>query len=141
MPAKNQAAYIQVDPSLEESRASLGKFAKDLDDFRPFWRALWENLADTAQARWPLKRRSGRLRRSLRWAAQRLGRDGIFQSRPNRLVFGSRIFYADFSQRGTKYQTASALIHVDQADIGARLDAWARSRAEASGLEAEDANR
>ena len=36
-----------------------------------FWRELGETLADDAQARWPLRRRTGKLRASLTWAVPR----------------------------------------------------------------------
>ena len=137
MSAKNPAAYIQVNPALDESRAKIGKFARDLDDLSPFWRALGENLADTTQARWPLRRKTGRLRTSLEWTGQRLGRGGIYRSAPSRLTFGSSVFYAGFLHHGTKHQPARALIHVDGADIGHRLTAWARERAVTAGLEVE----
>ena len=135
MSAKNPADYIQVNPALDESRARLEQFARELDDLRPVWRQLGEHLAAKAQARWPLRRRSGRLRRSLTWSGQRLGRGGIFRSRPDRLTFGTRLFYGSFAQQGTRHQTATPLITVDPPDVAARLDAWAQARAIAAGLE------
>ena len=45
-------------------------------DLRPFWGELGERLADEAQARWPLRRRTGRLRRSLTWRGNRLAACG-----------------------------------------------------------------
>ena len=73
--------------------------------------------------------------RSLDVGGDRLGRGGIFESSPNRLEFGTEIFYARFAQHGTKKQRARRVIHVDETDIGQRLALWAKSRAAAAGLE------
>lgn len=135
MSAKNPAEYIQVNPALDESRARLEQFARELDDLRPFWRQLGEHLAAKAQARWPLRRRSGRLRRSLTWAGSRLGRGGIYKATSNALTIGSRIFYSGFHQYGAKNLPARTLVHVDEQDTAERLATWARERATASGLE------
>ena len=127
---------VSVDPSLSEPPVRLDTFSRALSDLSSFWPPqLGENLADTAQRRWPLKRRSGRLRASLEWTGQRLGRGGIFRSRPSRLTIGSSLFYAGFHQTGTRHQAARPLLHVDADDIGALLTAWARERAAAAGLE------
>ena len=122
-------------PSLENSDSRLATFAESLADLRPVWSQLGEHLSATTQARWPLRRRTAALRRSLTWTGERLGPGGIFQSKPDRLTFGSRLFYSGFSQHGTRRQPARALIYVEEADIGARLTAWARERATATGLE------
>ena len=126
---------VHADPALDIVTEQLATLAESLTDLRPAWAQLGKYLADTAQARWPLRRRSGRLRRSLTWTGQRLGRGGIFRSRPDRLTFGSRLFYSGFHQTGTRQQPARVLLHVDPADIAARLDAWAVERAKAAGLE------
>ena len=120
---------------VREADAALGTFAAAVGDLRPFWRELAERLADEAQRRWPLKRRSGKLRKSLVWSGQRLGRGGIFESSPNRLEFGTAVFYGRFAQYGTKRQRQRTLLHVDETAIGQRLALWAKSRARAAGLE------
>ena len=102
MSAKNPAEYIQVNPALDESRARLEQFARELDDLRPFWRQLGEHLAAKAQQRWPLRRRSGKLRRSLTWAGSRLGKGGIYWPTPDSLTIGSAVFYGAFAHYGTR---------------------------------------
>ena len=94
---------------LGSADTGLQKFARTVDDWRGFWRKLGERLADDTQARWPLRRRTGKLRRSLTWAGDRLGRGGIFQSDPDRLKFGTALFYGRFAQHGTKRQRATHL--------------------------------
>ena len=126
--------HIKVEGLAEGDRA-LRTFAAGVQDWRPFWLELGEHLADTAQSRWPLRRRSGKLRKSLVWSGQRLGRGGIFESSPNRLEFGTEIFYGRFAQYGTKRQRQRTLLHVDETAIGQRLTEWARGRAAAAGLE------
>ena len=64
--------HVKVGGLADGDRA-LRQFAAQLSDLRPFWRALGETLADDAQARWPLRRRSGRLRESLVWRGDKLG--------------------------------------------------------------------
>ena len=104
-------------------------------DLRPFWARLGRSLADDAQARWPLRRRSGRLRKSLTWAGQRLARGGVFESSPDALRFGSAIFYGRFHQHGTKRHTARPLIHVNESEHGEQLATWLQERAARAGLE------
>ena len=120
---------------LEKAVTGLGKFARTVDDLRPFWRHLGQHLATEAQRRWPLRRRSGRLRRSLTWSGKGLGRFGVFESSPDRLTFGSALFYSRFAQLGTKRQRATPLIHVDPKQHTAQLTTWLQARAAASGLE------
>ena len=127
---------VHADPPLESVDKNLATFAALSSDLRPFWQELGERLAADTQSRWPLKRKSGRLRRSLTWSGNRLGRFGIFQNKRDRLVYGSRLFYGAFSQKGTRHQPARKLIHVDQDAIAARLDSWMTERAQAAGLEA-----
>ena len=127
---------IRVDANLGQVETRLRRFSDGLD-LRPFWSELGERLAAESQARWPLRRRSGRLRESLRWAGKKLGRGGVFEASPDRLAFGSEIFYARFAQFGTRKQRATPLIHVNEDDVGTRLTAWARERATASGLEVD----
>ena len=64
---------VNVD-GLSESDSALRKFAATILDLRGFWSKLGEALATEAQGRWPLRRRSGRLRASLVWAGGRLGK-------------------------------------------------------------------
>ena len=126
---------LRVDVTgLEKADTGLRRFAATVEDLTPFWRTLAERLADDAQSRWPLRRRTGKLRRSLTWAGKRLGRGGIFRSRPDRLTFGTRIFYGKFSHFGAVNQPVRELLHVDPAYIGARLDAWTVERARAAGF-------
>ena len=125
---------LDVD-GLRQADAGLRRFGAGLLDWRPYWRLLGETLADEAQRRWPLKRRSGRLRKSLTWAGSRLGRFGVFETAPDRLRFGSSIFYSRFSQIGTKRQKARALIYIDEAQHTELLRTWLQARATAAGLE------
>ena len=120
---------------VRESEIRLGTFAADLGDLQTFWAQLGESLATETQSRWPLRKRSGRLRKSLVWAGSRLGKGGIFESSPDRLSFGSSIFYARFSQFGTKRQRARPLIHVDEKQHTDQLATWLKDRATRAGLE------
>ena len=120
---------------IAEGDSQLRRFAASVEDLRPFWRELGRGLAETIDARWPLRRHSGRLRRSLAWAGDRLGRGGIFESSPDRLRFGSTLFYGRFAQYGTRRQRATPLIHVDADQHADQLSSWLRARAAASGLE------
>ena len=120
---------------LSESDRELQQFVRELSDLRPFWRQLGERLADDAQSRWPLRRRTGALRRSLMWAGDRLGGGGIYDPSPDRLRFGSAIFYGRFFQHGTTRQRETPLVHVNESDVGQRLTAWVRDRASAAGFE------
>ena len=125
---------IDVD-GLRQADAGLRRFGAGVLDLRPFWRLLGETLADEAQRRWPLRKRSGRLRRSLTWAGSRLGRGGIFETAPDRLRFGTAVFYGRFSQFGTKRQQARPIVHIDEAQHAALLRTWLQARATAAGLE------
>ena len=120
---------------IESAQNSLHTFAESANDLRPFWPRFAKGLADTAQARWPLRRKTGRLRQSLTWRGNRLGRFGIYEPDPDRLRFGSAVFYGRFFQYGTKRQRARELIHVAPDAPGAQLDVWLRERATAAGLE------
>ena len=80
---------------VREADTGLHKFAAGVEDWRPFWRLLSERLADTAQSRWPLRRRTGTLRRSLTWAGNRLGWAGVYESAPDRLRFGSDLILCE----------------------------------------------
>ena len=54
------------------------RFAKHLDDSTcRSGVSLSEHLADEAQRRWPLRRRTGKLRKSLTWRGNGLGRGGV----------------------------------------------------------------
>ena len=125
---------LDVD-GLRQADAALRRFGAGLSDWRPYWAQLGERLADEAQRRWPLRRKTGRLRESLVWSGKGLGRGGVFEASPDRLAIGTSIFYARFAQFGTRKQRATPLIHVDEADASTRLTEWAKARAEASGLE------
>ena len=70
---------IDVD-GLDTAATGLRKFAAGVEDWRPYWRLLGETLATEAGSRWPLRRRSGRLRKSLTWRGDTLGPRGIFES-------------------------------------------------------------
>ena len=120
---------------ITESDNSLRRFEAASGDLRPFWRELGERLADEAQRRWPLRRRTGRLRRSLMWAGDRLGRGGVFEASPDKLTFGTNLFYSRFHQYGTKRHAARPLIHVDADRHSSQLSSWLQARAAASGLE------
>ena len=120
---------------LSQADAALRKFGAGLLDWRPFWRLLGERLADDSQARWPLKRRSGRLRKSLVWASGRLGRGGIFESAPDRLTFWTAVFYGRFHQYGAKHTPRRPLIHVDADAHAEQLATWLVARAQRAGLE------
>ena len=120
---------------LDTAEVALGTFAREVDDLRPFWPRLARYLADTAQARWPLRRRTGRLRRSLTWRGKSLGPSGVFEPTPDRMTFGSSLFYGRFSQTGTKHQPIRELIHIDPERHTAALASWLVARAEAAGLE------
>ena len=120
---------------LRDADQHLRTFAKHLADLTPFWRELAEHLADDVQQGWPLRRHSGRLRKSLTWARGRLGRGGVYEPTATRLTFGTDLFYARFAQYGTKRQRATPLIRVDADDARKRLSEWMKARAAASGLE------
>ena len=126
---------VSVTPSLADVDDQLATFSDSIEDLSDFWPTLGENLAAVAQDRWPLRRRSGKLRRSLAWTGRRLGRGGIYKSEPSSLTIGTKVFYGFYSQRGTKHQARRPLVHVDEADVGKRLTEWAKGRAEAAGLE------
>ena len=125
---------VDIDPTLQKVDRDLGTYAALVSDMRPFWELLGRSLADETERRWPLRRRSGRLRRSLSWAGSRLGRGGIYQPKRDRLIYGSRLFYGHFSQVGTKHQAKRPLIHVDETAIAARLSGWAVDRAKRAGF-------
>lgn len=122
---------------LADADAALLAFSKQIIDWRPFWSQLAEHLADEAQRRWPLRRRTGTLRKSLTWAGDRLGRGGVFEADPDRLRFGTSVFYGRFHQHGAKHTPRRPLIHIDEADVSSRFSAWARDRASAAGLEVD----
>ena len=120
---------------IRESEKGLDALGRPASDLRPFWSELGRDLANLAQERWPLRRRTGRLRRSLAWRGETLGRGGVFESTPDRLTFGSSLFYSRFSQAGTKRQPRRELIHIEPERHTAALASWLRTRAERAGLE------
>ena len=132
------APVFKVDVGgLTQADRALRTFGATVESWRPFWRLLGESLADTAQSRWPLRRRSGRLRKSLTWANGRLGRFGVYESSPDALRFGTSVFYGRFAQFGTKRQTARQIIHVDEKQHVELLRTWLQARATRAGLEVE----
>ena len=130
MPTANIAVTRDADKRLRT-------FAKNLETLVPFWRELAEHLADEAQSRWPLRRRSGQLRTSLVWRRDKLGRGGVYEPAADSLVFGTSLFYGRFPQYGTKRQRKTPLIVVDEDDARTRLVAWTKARAADAGLEVE----
>ena len=120
---------------LTQADTSLRKFAATILDLRGFWSELGEALSDETQRRWPLRRRSGRLRASLVWAGGRLGRFGVYEASPDRLTFGTTVFYGRFSQVGTKKQPRRPLIHIDESQHAELLTGWLLARAARAGLE------
>ena len=123
---------------LDEAAASTRRFSAEFFDLRPYWKRLGQQLADDAQQRWPLRSRTGKLRRSLKWAGDRLGRGGLYEPTPDRLSFGiDRPFYGAFHHFNTKRQRARPLIHVNPQEHTEQLTGWLRERAQASGLEVE----
>ena len=81
---------FKVDVSgLKTADRGLKRLFASVSDLRPFWRELGQTLADEAQRRWPLKRRSGALRESLTWAGKGLGRGGVFVTDKDRLQFAT----------------------------------------------------
>ncbi len=127
---------VNVD-GLKQADIRLRRFGARVSDLRPFWRQLGERLATESTQRWPLKRRTGKLRRSLTWAGGRLGKGGVFQASPDRLTFGTAVFYSRFSQYGTRNQRARPLIHVDEAQHTELLRTWLVARAQRAGVEVE----
>ena len=127
--------HVKVE-GLSDGDRALRQFAAQLSDLRPFWRILGQSLSDEAQARWPLRRRSGRLRESLVWQGGKIGRRGVFEAAPDRLAFGTSLFYGTvYAQTGTKRQRQRTLIHVDAKAHSEQLTTWLQARAAASGLE------
>lgn len=120
---------------MTQADSGLERFAAQVVDLRAFWPRFAKGLSDESQRLWPLRRRSGRLLRSLVWAGSRLGRGGIFESSPDRLRVGSDVFYSRFHQFGAKHTPRRPLIHVDEKQHVELLAEWLRSRASASGLE------
>ena len=116
---------IRVDANLRQVETRLRRFSDGLD-LRPFWRELGETLADEAQRRWPLRRKTGRLRESLRWAGKKLGRGGVFEASPDQARVWERDFLFEIRAAfGTRKQRATPLIHVNEADASTRLGEWA----------------
>ena len=120
---------------IKERDKGLETLAAVAGDLRPFWADLAVDLARTSQARWPLRRRTGRLRKSLTWRGESLGVGGVFEPTPDRLTFGSAVFYGRFHQEGARNVPRRELIHVDPARHRAALAAWLVSRAQRAGLE------
>ena len=119
---------VNVD-GLERAETGLRRWAAQVGDLRPFWRELGRGLAETIDASWPLRRRTGRLRESLTWAGNRLGRGGVFESSPDKLTFGTALFYGRFAQFWTRKQRATPLIHVNPDQHADQLSSWLQARA------------
>ena len=120
---------------LHEADQALDALAAAALDLRPFWSELGADLSRTSQKRWPLRRLSGRLRRSLTWRGSTLGRGGVFEPTPDKLTFGSAVFYARFHQHGARNVPRRELIHVNPARHTAALASWLVARAQRAGLE------
>ena len=120
---------------IPQADTGLQKLSDSVDDLRPFWARLGRTLSDESQRLWPLHRRSGRLRESLRWTGSRLGRGGIFEASRDRLAFGSSVFYSRYHQFGAKHTPRRILININEAAHGELLASWMRERAKAAGLE------
>ena len=114
---------------------ALDRAATALTNLSDFWPGLAESITDKAQRSWPLKRRSGRLRRSLTWSGRGLGKGGRYEPSSDSLIVGTRIFYGAFSHFGTKNQPTRVLLGVDPLDTTKRLEKWARDRVIGAGLE------
>ena len=92
---------IRTTPHLDAPTDALNRTARSLGDLSEFWPAVGRSIADQTQAAWPLKRRSGRLRRSLSWSARGgLGKAGIYEAKSDSLVIGSSLFLRQFSPAG-----------------------------------------
>ena len=115
----------------------LDALAAAVLDLRPFWAELAADLARVSQERWPLRRQTGRLRKALTWRGEKLGWGGIYEPTPDRLQFGinASLFYARFSQAGTKRQARRELIHIEPERHRDALASWLVARAERAGLE------
>ena len=122
---------------IRESGKGLDALGRAASDLTPFWFGLARDLANLAQERWPLRRRTGRLRKSLTWRGESLGVGGVFEPTPDRLTFGSAVFYGRFHQEGARNVPRRELIHVDETRHRAALAAWLVSRAQRAGLEVE----
>ena len=128
---------VKVGNGIAQADSGLRRFAAQIVDLRPFWAQLGRGLAETIDARWPLRRRTGRLRESLTWRGEGLGRGGVYKSSPDKLTFGTALFYGRFAQFGTRKQRATPLIHVNPDQHADQLSSWLRARAVMSGLEVE----
>ena len=131
------------DPRQGASLSLIKRAARSLrrafQDWRPFWSELGEHLADTAQARWPLRRRSGKLRKSLVWSRrQRLGPWRHFRGiRKSARIRERTVFYSGNSRNtapNKQQADGRCCIRIDETDIGQRLALWAKSRAAAAGI-------
>ena len=120
---------------MSESDTALRRFGSTVEDWRGFWAQLGKALADESQRRWPLRKRSGKLRESLRWSGVRLGEAGIYESSPDALRFGTAVFYGRFHQFGARNVPRRPLIHVDEAQHAAQLTTWLVARAQRAGIE------
>ena len=122
-------------PPINVPIGALDRAARSLRGLGSFWPTLAEAIAGKAQSSWPLRRRSGRLRRSLTWSGKGLGKGGIYAADPDALVIGTGVFYARFSHHGTVNQRRRELLAVDETDTAKRLEKWARDRVQGAGLE------
>ena len=126
---------VSATPSLDKPIDALERAARSFADLTSFWPGLAQQIAAESAARWPLRRRSGALRRSLTWAGRGgLGRGGIYEPRADSLTIGTAIFYGAFSHFGTRRQPVRELLRVDEGDTTKRLEEWARKRASDAGL-------
>ena len=134
--------HVKVEGLSDGGYARCGGFRRTVADLRPFWRSLGETLADDAQARWPLRRRSGQAPQS-RWsgAGDSLWAGAVSSSpSPDLLKFGSAdLLFSRFAQFGTKRQRQRHhLIHIDEPAHSRAVDGpGSGTRAAASGLEVD----
>ena len=107
---------------LGSADTALRRFARTVDDLRPFWRELGVHLADTAPESLAVTPTYRTAPKSLVWRGDTLGPRGIFESSPDRLQFGSAVFYGRFHQHGAKHTPRRPLIHIDEAQHSEQVD-------------------
>ena len=125
---------VTASPTPDAAADRLETAARSLGDLTEFWPALAKSVADRAQARWPLRRRTATLRASLTWHGSGLGRLGIYEPSRDALRIGTAVFYAGFHHHGAKNLRKRSLLSIDAADVTDRLGAWTRGRLVAAGL-------
>ena len=115
---------------IRESGKGLDALGRAASDLTPFWFGLARDLANLAQERWPLRRRTARLRKSLTWRGAIPGPRRRVRTDANPgSAFGSAVFYARFHQHGARNVPRRELIHVNPARHTAALASWLVARA------------